>query len=150
MVTSTYNRIKLDLFKVHNIVHTQTFFAHLSLSICGPIAMRIWPVSYFAAEAEFFNSFFVFMAAVDRRRQMLSEITVDTRKESFAIWNMCSLLYANKDLIKKQVYFNTFFVKNQERKRCALVNILGNNKHNQSFLAQQPPSGPEPPHSWGF
>jgi len=73
MITSAYNRIKLDLFNIRNIVHTQTFFAHLFLSVSGPIAIRIWPVSYFAVEAEFFNCFFVFLAAVDRRRRMLSE-----------------------------------------------------------------------------
>ena len=97
--------------------------------------MRIWPASYFAVKVESFNCFFFpFLAAVDRRRRMLSEMTMNKRKESFAIWNMYSLLRALKYLLRYQVYFNTFFIKNQERIRCALVNILGTNNHNLFFF----------------
>jgi hypothetical protein len=68
-----------------------------------------------------FQLLFRFLAAVDRRRRMQSEMTIDKIKETFAIWNMYSLLYAHKDLIKKQVYFNTFFVKNRNEEGALLL-----------------------------
>ena len=92
-----------------------------------------------------FQLLFRFLAAVDRRRRILSEMTMNKPKESFAIWNRYSLLHAVKDLITKWVYFNSFFLKRLERRSCALANILGTNNHNHFLFpllsAQQPPVG---------
>ena len=54
------------------------------------------------------------LAAVDRRRRKLSDMTILKRKGPFAIRNMYSHLYALKGLITKQVYFNTLFIKKKK------------------------------------